>query len=677
MTSPLENPLVGLHHPLPFDQIEPPQIRPAVDSLLEGAKQKLESIAITPPSSQATLEVLDTATEALDDAMAVISHLESVATTPELRAIYNEVQPEVSAFYSSIPLSEPLWKALQMFSQTKEAQQLTGERRRYLTKMLSDFKRQGAELDATGKKTIEEIDTELAQLSLKFSQNVLDATSAFELIVEDESNLAGLPESARAAARQSAQQAQKSGYRFTLQAPSYLAVMTYLENRSLREQIYRAFSTRATQGEHDNRPILKRILELRRKKANLLRFRHFADFILEDRMAKDGNSARNFIAALQKSTVPAFEAEKEDLLTFRRQLEGPDAPALEAWDVSYYAEKQRKALYDLDEEELRSYFQADRVIDGLFSVAQKLYGISIIPWENASVWHPSVRAFELRDERGQSLAHFYVDIYPRESKRDGAWMHGLLSGYGAKPHGVGVFAANLTPPIGDHPALLTHREVETLFHEFGHLLHHTLSRVELRSLAGTNVAWDFVELPSQIMENWCWEREALDLFARHVDTKELLPDALLDRMRRARTFRAATAQMRQLGFAEVDLALHMDLSSEEDPMAVGRAILERYAPTPLPTNYAMLASFSHLFASPVGYAAGYYSYKWAEVLDADAFSLFQKEGIFNRTIGNQFRREILEKGDSEEPDRLFQNFRGRAPKLEALLQRLGLTLQHS
>jgi oligopeptidase A len=668
------NPLLALDHPLPFDQIRPEHVVPGVRALLRRARERLDAIAAAPPSLQGTLEALDTMTEPLDDAMAVVSHLESVATTPELRAAYNEVQPEVSAFYSGIPLSEPLWGALRAFAATDEARQLQGERRRFLDKTVADFRRQGAELDAAGKEEIAAIDVELGKLTLKYAQNVLDATAAFELLVEDEARLAGLPPSALAAARQSAEQAGKPGHRFTLQGPSYLAAMMYLDDGAIREQLYRAFNTRATRGEHDNRPVLRRILELRRRKARRLGYRDFADLVLEDRMARSGDRARRFVADLRARTEPAFEREKQELLAFRRQIEGAGAPPLAPWDVSYYAEKQRRALYDLDEEELRPYFPADRVIEGLFAVARRLYGISVVPWEGAPTWHPSVSAFELRDEGGRSVAHFYADIYPRASKRDGAWMHGLRNGYGANPRSVAVFAGNLTPPLGDRPALLTHREVETLFHEFGHLLHHALSRVELRSLAGTNVAWDFVELPSQILENWCWEREALDLFARHVDTGEALPEALLARMRRARTFRAASAQMRQLGFAEVDLALHMDFdpTSAEDPVALGRAILERHSPTALPAEYAMLASFSHLFASPVGYAAGYYSYKWAEVLDADAFALFQSAGIFDRAVGERFRREILERGDSDEPGELFRRFRGRDPEQEPLLRRLGL-----
>jgi oligopeptidase A len=668
------NPLLALTHPIPFSTIQAEHVVPGVRQLIAEAQARIDEIA-GGSGFEGTLGALDAATERLDNAMGVVGHLESVANTPELRAAYTEVQPEISAFYSKITLNEGLWQALKAFDASDEARALTGEKQRLRTKVVADFRRQGADLPPEGKEKLLALDVELGQTTLKFSQNVLDATNAFELIVEDEARLAGLPPSALDAARQSAAEAGKSGYRFTLQAPSYVPVMTYLADAGLREQLYRAFNRRATSAEHDNRPLVRRILELRRQRANLLGFTSFADLVLADRRAKNGETARRFVDDLRQKTGAAFRRENEELMAFRRQIEGPDAPALAPWDISYYAEKQRRALYDLDEEALRPYFAADRVIEGLFQVAARLYGLKVEPWADAPVWDPAVRAFTLRDEHGAEVARFYSDIYPRPSKRDGAWMQGIFTSHRTSPVAVAVFAANLTPPVGDAPALLTHREVETLFHEFGHLLHHTLSKVELRSLGGTNVAWDFVELPSQIMENWCWERPALDLFAHHHATGETLPDEHLTRMRRARTFRAANMQMRQLGFAELDLALHIDFdpASSADPVELARTILERHSSTPLPAEHAMAASFSHLFASPVAYAAGYYSYKWAEVLDADAFSLFLEEGIFDRRVGDRFRAEILSKGDSEDPAELYRRFRGREPSLDPLLERLGLT----
>jgi oligopeptidase A len=671
-----DNPLLALPRPLPFDRVRAEHVVPGIRALIEKAKERLDEVIRMPgPRTwENTMGALDTLTEPLDEGMGLVSHLESVATEPALREAYSAVQPEVSAFYSSIALSERLWNALKAFAATDEAKALTGPRKRYLEKTLADFRRAGADLPPEGKKRLEAIDVELAEVTLKFSQNTLDSTGAFELLIDDPVKLAGLPKSAVDAARQSAEKAGKQGFRFSLQAPSYIPVMTYLEDRSIRETLYRAYNTRATSGDRDNRPLVRRILQLRREKAKLLGYPHFADLVLEDRMAKSGEAARKFVANLRDKTETFFRKENDDLLAFRRELEGANAPPLMPWDVSFYAEKLRRSRYDLDEEELRPYFVADRVLDGLFQIASRLYGIRIVSDPSAPVWHESVRAHSIVDDDGTPLGGFYVDLYPRTTKRDGAWMHGLLTGYGSRPAALEVVVANVTPPVGNRPALLTHAEVETLFHEFGHMLHHALSRVELRSLAGTNVAWDFVELPSQIMENWAWEREALDLFARHVDSGETLPDALLEKMTRAKAFRAANQQMRQLGFAEVDLALHIDLdpTGKEDPLDVGRAILQRYSAVPLPDEHAMLASFGHLFGDSVGYAAGYYSYKWAEVLEADAFGRFKEEGIFRREVGARFRDAILSRGDSDDPAELFRQFRGRDPRLEPLLERFGL-----
>ncbi|HET6586009.1 MAG TPA: M3 family metallopeptidase, partial [Nannocystaceae bacterium] len=398
---------------------------------------------------------------------------------------------------------------------------------------------------------------------------------------------------------------------------------------------------------------------------------------LADRMAKTGARATAFVAELRERTEAAFAREQADLLAFRREIEGPQAPRLEPWDVAYWAEKQRRMLYDFDEEALRPYFALPRVVEGVFAVAQRLYGVTFEPEPALPVWHPDVQTYRILDQDGARLGAFYVDPFPRETKRDGAWMNGLLTGRlterGLEPH-LGLVCANVTPPLPDRPALLDHREVETIFHEFGHLLHHLLSRTTVRSLGGTNVAWDFVELPSQIMENWCWEREALDLFARHFETGETIPEPLFAAMQRARTFRAASAMMRQLGFCDVDLTLHTawDEQDNADVVGVARRIMQRYSPTALPPEYAMIAGFGHLFAHPVGYAAAYYSYKWAEVLDADAFDRFLQEGLFSRTVGDSFRRNILEQGDTRDPAELYRAFRGRDPDVRPLLRRSGL-----
>ncbi len=679
-----ENPLLSLSPvaPVPFHRIRAEHVHPAVTALLERAGENLRTLETAAPCTfDGTMLALDALTAPLDDAMAVVAHLESVATTPELRAAYNAVQAPVSAFFSSITLSDGLWKALKAFAATPEARALTGPRQRYLERTLDDFRRNGADLDPAGKTRLAALDVDLATTCVRYAQHVLDATNAFELVVDDPGQLSGLPEAALDAARESASLSKRAGYRFTLQAPSYVPAITYLDNRHLRERLYRAYNSRAVGGPTDNTPLLLRILQLRREKAKLLGRPHFADLVLEDRMAKSAQTALAFLDQLRTRVLPTFERENQELAAYRRELDGPSAPALEPWDLAYYAEKLRRDRFDFDEEALRNYFGADTVLAGLFELAKRLFGVSIEPWTDAPLWHPSVRAFVMRSDQGSEAARFYIDLFPRESKQDGAWMHGLLTGGPSEPH-LGLVAANVTPPLAARDgvirsAQLSRREVETLFHEFGHLLHHSLSRVELRSQSGTRVATDFVELPSKLLENWVWQREALDLCARDSATGLAVPDELLAKMKRARTFRAANAMMRQLGFSELDLALHtrFDPSKDGDVLPYARSIADRYSPTPLHADYAMVASFSHLFAHSVGYAAGYYSYQWAEVLEADAFSRFQNQGVLNPQVGQALRTAILEKGDSDDPMVLYKAFMGREPQLEALLARAGLSEQ--
>ncbi len=678
-TTTAENPLLAIQFQIPFDQIRVENVEPAIDELLADARAGLDRLIAEPgPRTFAnTLQRLDQITERLDYAMQVVRHLEAVATTPELRAAYNAVQPKVSEFYSSLPLHDGLWKAILKYSLSEEGRGLTGARKRFLEKTRDNFRRHGAELDEAGKKRIAEIDVELTKQTIRFSENVLDSTNQYEWVIADESRLAGLPESARAMARASAaaKGLPEPSWRFTLQGPSYLAVMTYLDDAGMRRQVYEAYVNRATEEKYDNRPVMRGILELRREKARLLGYRDFSDLVLEDRMAHTGARARQFLEDLKAKTEPIFEKENAELLAFSGKNE------LQPWDIAYFAEKQRAALYDFDEEALRPYFPLESVVQGMFEIVHRLYGISVVEKPGAPVWDPQVKYYEIRDPSrgaGNELAGaFYADWFPRDNKRAGAWMENLITGewhaHQQDPH-AGLMCGNLTPPGPDRPSLLTHREVQTIFHEFGHLLHHCLTRVELRGFAGVNVAWDFVELPSQIMENWTWEREALDLFARHYQTGAPIPAELLDKMRRARNFRAANAQMRQLGFGIVDLALHQDVApgSTIDLVAFARDILQPFAPARLPEHYGMIVSFTHLFSSPVGYGAGYYSYKWAEVLDADAFTAFHKGGIFSSEVGGRFRDRILSRGDSEDPAELYRSFMGRDPDPDALLERSGL-----
>ena len=689
----IENPLLEVKFRIPFDQVRPEHVQPAVQQLLARSQEQIDRLAASqePRTYLNTMAVLDRATEGLEYAMSIVRHLESVATTPALREAFNTVQPAVSAFYSSLPLKEGLWRAVQTYAQTEEALRLTGTRKRYLKKTIDSFRRHGAELDPEGKKRLSAIDVELAQLTTKFGENVLDSTNAFELVIRDEAQLAGLPQSAVAAAKASAESKGLTApaWRFTMQAPSYQAVMTYLDHRETREHMYRANVTRATEEGRDNRPLMRRILELRREKAMLLGYPDFADLVLEDRMAHKGERAQQFLENLRVKTEPFFERENEQLLRFAK------TQRLDPWDIGYYAERQRAALYDFDEEQLRPYFSLEQVVKGMFSIVEQLYGIRVTGRAGVPVWDPAVTYYEIHDDNDLSdaglLGAFYADWFPRENKRGGAWMDilivGVDSGPGSDPGSnpgsnngsgnrftphAGLICGNLTPPVEDKPALLTHREVQTIFHEFGHLLHQCLSRVEVRGLAGANVAWDFVELPSQIMENWTWEREALDLFARHYQTGAPIPSDLFDKMIRARNFRAANAQMRQLGFGYTDLALHREWTPDRDPIEFARNLLQRFSPAPFPKDHAMIASFTHLFASPVGYGAGYYSYKWAEVLDADAFTQFREHGVFSRMVGERFRQNILARGDSEDPAELYRAFMGRDPDPEALLVRSGL-----
>lgn len=675
MQRPAENPLLVPTQPVPFQRIAAEHVVPGVRALVEQTNAALDAIGNdqSTPTYANTMFALEQATEKLEYAMGVVEHLESVATTPDFRAAYNTILPEVSALWSGVPLRPLLWQRLLAFSRTDEAARLEATTKRFLGKTLDDFRRHGAQLDDDKKRELREVDRDLSQLTTRFAQQVLDASNAFELLIDSDAELAGLPASALAAARDSAALKGKTGYRLTLQAPSVAAVLSYAENAELRKQVWCGFNQRATEGVLDNRPLVRDILKLRRQKANLLGFANFADLVTQDRMAKTGETAQDFVTRLSERTRAAFERETAELTAFRQKLEGPSASKLEPWDVGYYSEKLRRSLYDFDEEELRAFFPVERVLAGAFEVARRLFGISIEQVTDLPVWHADVRAYRIVDGDGSALGVFYVDLYPRENKRDGAWMHGLLNATPPDAH-VALFCANATPPAGGKPSLLNHREVETIFHEFGHLLHHCLSKVPVRSLAGTRVAQDFVELPSQIMENWCSEKTALDTFAAHYETGAPVPSVMVDRLIEARNFRAASAQMRQLGFAAVDLALHIDYLPEQDGdvNAYANKVLQRYAPTQFPESYALIASFNHLFSHSVGYAAGYYSYKWAEVLDADAFTRFKAEGLFNSQVGMEFRTHVLSQGDSQDPMLLFKAFMGREPRLEPMMERQGL-----
>jgi oligopeptidase A len=680
------NPLLAYTFEVPFDAIRAEHVEPAVDLLLARSKERLAKLRASSERTYAsTLGVLDAATEELEHAMAVVGHLEATATTPALREAYNAVQPKVSEFYAGLSLDGELYRVLKEFSQTEEAKALDPARARFLKQTLEDFRRNGAELSPDAKSKVEKLSVDLSKLTTQYSQNLLDATNAFEVLVTDEARLGGLPESAREAARESASAKGQQGWRFTLQQPSYVAVLTYADDRALREQLYRAYNARASAPPYDNRPLIAKILELRKEKARLLGFKNFADLTLQDRMAKDGERAQQFITQLREATRPFYEKENQALLDFRNEVEARGFPererdtelsTLQPWDISYYSEKLRKQRYDFDQEALRPYFSVDGVLDGMFMLVSRLYGVKVERRTHVPSYHKDVRYYSVLDEQGSEIGAFYADLYPRDDKRGGAWMGDFITGLPGGNHGkhLGVMCANATPPSGGKPALLTHQDVETLFHEFGHLLHHLMGRAEVRSLAGTRVAWDFVELPSMIMENFCWERSVLDFFARHYETNQPIPDALLAKLQKTRTFRAANMQMRQLGLAGVDLALHIDYDAarDGDVMEYARKFAQEHTPAPLPDEFAMIAGFGHLFASPVGYAAGYYSYKWAEVLEADAFSRFADAGVLSREVGAAFIASVLSRGNEADPMELYKTFMGREPSQAALMKRAGL-----
>lgn len=686
MTAPSENPLLEVRSNIPFDVVRPEHVRPAVKALVESAQAALDGIPRAREEGaltyDRTLGALDVATSGLDYALGVASHLESTAGTTELREAYAAVQEEVSVFYSGISLSEPIYAALAAYAETDEARALTGGRRRLLDKTLLDFVKNGVKLDGERKKRLAEVDVALAQTTLRYSQNVVDATNAFVVEVADEASLAGLPPGVVAQAKEAAKQRGLSGYVLTLQAPSYVPVLTYADDRALREKLYLANVRRANEV---NLALACEILDLRREKAEILGFPDFAELVLSDRMAKTGEKAQAFVDDLREKLRPAFVKENEELDVFVRETAGPSALPLAPWDVAYFSEKLRKKRFDFDDEALRPYFPLDKVSEGLFRIVEDLYAVRIEPWTASEPegaprpWHADVLSYVVRDHDGTRLGAFYMDLFPRDEKRDGAWMGGMLDRLPGTPHGhenVAVVVGNMTPPqAGAKTALLTHREVQTLFHEVGHLLHHVLSTVKERSLAGTRVLADFVELPSMITENFSWEKKGLDLFAKHVETGASIPEDMLERMRAARTFRAANMLTRQLGFSTVDLRLHRELRkpTPESLQAFARDAFQPFSPAPLPSDYAMIASFSHLFGSPYGYAAGYYSYQWAEVLDADAFSRFAKAGVLSREVGMEFRTKILARGDEAPPEEIYRDFLGREPDVSALLARMGLS----
>ena len=674
-----------------WSKLTPDHVESDINKALTDAQRAVDLVAEQkgPLSYENTILALDEGLDSLNRAWGLVSHLDSVANCPELRAAHNAMLPKVSEFFASIPLNTSLWETLKKYDQVSDSEALSPAKQRYVKETLTDFIEAGANLSPRKKKRAGEIQSELAKLTQKYSENCLDATNAWEKIITNEEQLSGLPKSALDAARQSAEQKGLKGWRFTLQAPSYIPIMTYLDCDIIRKETWHAFASVGRSGNYDNRGIVRKILSLRHEFAQLIGHNNFADYVTGRRMAGSGSNALRFIQNIFNKVHPQFEVESAGLRDFKAQLQDKDPQLLEPWEVAYWAEKQRKAKYDFDEEVLRPFFPIDRVINGMYKIAQSVFGICIKEIGNPEaqesspikpdIWHPEVKFYEVYDtESGELLGAFYADWHPREAKRGGAWFNHLITGerdpnLARTPH-LGLICGNLTPAIGKQPALLTHREVETIFHEFGHLLHHLCGEVEVKSLNGVNVAWDFVELPSQIMENWCWQRESLDLFARHYQTGAAIPGELFEKMLAARNYMKASASVRQLAFGKMDLELHINWaqSKEDDLDTFIENVTEGYCADYKTKPKNNVFNFSHLFSSPTGYAAGYYSYKWAEVLDADAFTRFQKDGILNPDTGRAFRDKILAQGNSAEPAKLFSDFIGRDPNPDALLRRDGL-----
>ena len=680
-----------------WSTLVPSAVETDIRFALETAKANIETIcnvADDDATYDNTFLALENVSQALNDGWGRLNHLDSVADHPPQREALNRMLPEVSDFYSSISLNDRLWKVLRTFGESPAAAGLDDIRKRHVEETLADFRQSGADLPPDRKERVAAIEAELSRLTKQYSEHVLDSTNAWELVITDETQLAGLPESAKAAAAANARAKgvatdETPAWRFTLQVPSMFPVLQHLHDDEIRRQVWQASTKVGATGEYDNSSLVGEILRLRQEKAEILGHDNFADLTVLRRMARSGGAALEFIENLHARIRPAFLAEHKQLAQYKAAKTGqPEAP-LERWETAYWAERQRKENYDLDDEELRPYFAVAGVMAGMFEIATRLFGISIrqretifiepgsdvtAPAGTVEVWHSEVAFYEIHDAAtGAHLGSFYADWHPRESKRGGAWMNSLHTGGPGEPH-LGLIIGNMTPPVGDRPALLTHGEVETIFHEFGHLLHGLLSDVPVKSLAGTNVAWDFVELPSQIMENFCWDRSSLDLFARHHETGEPIPDGLFAKMIAARNYLGASGFMRQLGLAKLDLELHLraGVYLGRDLDEVDREILAGYR-APMKTEApSIVRRFNHLFSSPTGYAAGYYSYKWAEVLDADAFTRFQSEGILNETTGRAFREHILSRGNSAPPDELYRRFMGRDPELEPLLVRAGL-----
>jgi oligopeptidase A len=677
----MTNPLLETSGLPRFTAIHPEHVEPAVDELLRQSREAIEALLshtsdYTWDNLVAPLEAIQ---ERLHSAWSPVSHMNAVVNSDALRQAVNNCLPKLTAFETELGQDERLYNAYRQVRDRADFHSLSNAQQASVDQALRDFHLSGVALPAADKQRFAEIAERLSQLSARFSDNLLDATHAWHLDITDAARISGVPDSARGVMRQNAEAAGAEGWRITLDMPVVQAILTHADDRDLRYRVYEAFTTRASEvgpnaGTYDNGPAMREILALRQEQAALLGFDNYAQLSLEPKMAESVDQVRGFLDDLADRACPAARREFDDLSRYAHDAHGIEA--LQAWDVGYYGEKLRQARHAISPEDLRPYFPVDRTIDGLFGIVERLYGVRIEHEGNDEVWHSDVRFYTVRDADGSARAHFYMDLYARANKRGGAWLDICRSRHRRADRlqlPVAYLTCNVTPPVGDDPALLSHDEVQTLFHEFGHGLHHMLTEVDTPSVAGiSGVAWDAVELPSQLMENWTWEREALDLFAAHYETGDSIPEALFERLQASRNFQAAMRMARQLEFSLFDLRLHAEYDPQTGPdiLTFLEEVRERVAVVRPPAFNRFPNTFGHIFAGP--YAAGYYSYKWAEVLSADAYARFEEEGLFNTETGRDLRERILAKGGSQDAMALFRAFRGREPSIEPLLRHSGL-----
>jgi len=680
----IENPLLTMTGLPPFQHIKAEDVEPAFESLITSNREQVQKLLKnnTDYTWANLIEPLENMDDRLGRMWSPVSHMNSVVNSDALRDAYNNCLPLLSEYSTEMGQNVELYQAYQAIKDSAEFKNLDEAQQKIINNALRDFHLSGIDLPDEKKKRFREIRQQLSKLTSKYEENILDATQAWSKHITDEKCLAGLPDSALAMAKQAAEEKELDGWLFTLNFPSYYAVISYADDRALREEMYQAYSTRASDqgpnaGEYDNSEIMDDILALRHEVAQLLGFNNYAERSLATKMAETPEQVLSFLHDLAKRSKPMAKQELSELTGFARQEH--DVSDLSAWDIPYYGEKLRQHTFDFSQEDVKPYFPETKVVPGMFAVVKRLYGISINEIKDVEKWHKDVRFYEIRDKKNIVRGQFYLDLYARDKKRGGAWMDDCMgrkrNADGSLQIPVAYLTCNLTQPIGSDPALFTHDEVTTLFHEFGHGLHHMLTQVDHIGVSGINgVAWDAVELPSQFMENWCWEREALDLIAAHYKTGEAIPDELFNKMYAAKNFQAGMQMLRQIEFSLFDFRMYLEYQPAYKGTGSIQKTLDKVrkeVSVLIPPSYNRFQhGFSHIFAG--GYAAGYYSYKWAEVLSADAFSLFEEKGVFDSETGDAFLGCVLEQGGTKEPMELFRNFRGREPEIDALLRHSGI-----